>query len=158
MTKYFFAAVALLFSFSISASAGDAIYTGVFSSKAVSGYDTVAYFTEGKPVKGSKKFKTKYMGAEWRFSSQENLDTFLTDPQKYAPQYGGYCAWAMGGAENGTRGFKASGDPEVWQIVDGKLYLNYDEDIYGKWTKDIPGFIEKADRFYPETVEFEDDE
>lgn len=157
MIKKIAAALTLLFSLSITASAGDAIYTGIFSSKAVGGYDTVAYFTEGKPVKGSKKFKTTYMEAEWRFSSQENLDAFLADPQKYAPQYGGYCAWAMGGAENGTRGFKASGDPKIWKIVDGKLYLNYDEDIYEKWSVDIPGFIEKADRFYPETVEFEEE-
>ena len=113
----------------------------------------MAYFTEGKPVKGSKKFKTKYMGAEWRFANQENLDTFLADPAKYAPQYGGYCAWAMGGAENGTRGFAAKGDPKEWKIVDGKLYLNYDDKIRAKWEKDIPGFIAKADVFYPETVD-----
>ncbi|WP_394805232.1 YHS domain-containing (seleno)protein [Kordiimonas aquimaris] len=150
-------AVSLILGGTYAAAAGeDPIYTSWTSSKAVGGYDTVAYFKEGKPVKGSKKFKTKYMDAEWRFSSQENLDLFLADPAKYAPQYGGYCAWAMGGAENGTRGFTASGDPEIWKIVDGKLYLNYDKSVAKKWNVDIPGFIEKADRFYPETVDLEE--
>lgn len=136
-----------------ASAADDPIYTGLFNNRAVSGYDTVAYFTEGKPVKGNKKFRTEYMDTEWRFSSQENLDLFLADPAKYAPQYGGYCAWAMGGGDNGTRGYKASGDPEQWEIVDGKLYLNYNAEVKGKWVQDIPGFIEKADRFYPVVVD-----
>ena len=155
MIKNMLVAISLIFGGAIAANATDPIYTGTFNDRAVSGYDTVAYFTQGKPVKGSKKFKTEYMDAEWRFSSQENLDLFLGDPAKYAPQYGGYCAWAMGGAENGTRGFTASGDPEVWRVVDGKLYLNYDKKVSEKWVVDIPGFIEKADRFYPETVDLE---
>ena len=155
MMKRILIALSLVFAGSVAAVADDPIYTGVFNSRAVSGYDTVAYFTEGKPVKGSKKFKTEYMGAEWRFSSQENLDLFLAEPAKYAPQYGGYCAWAMGGAESGKRGYTASGDPKVWKIVDGKLYLNYDKSIYDKWVVDIPGFITKADKFYPETVDLE---
>ena len=129
-----------------AAAADEPIYTGIFSSNAVSGYDAVAYFTEGKPVKGSKKFQTEYMDTKWRFSSQENLDKFLADPTRYAPQYGGYCAWAMAG------GYKASGDPDQWKIVDGKLYLNYDAKIKAKWEVDIPGFIEKADVNYPEVV------
>lgn len=131
---------------SASASADEAIYTGIFNDHAVSGYDTVAYFTDGKPVKGEKKFRTDYMGAEWRFSSQENLDAFLADPAKYAPQYGGYCAWAM------ASGNKASGDPKHWKIVGGKLYLNYNADVKAEWEKDIPGFIEKADAQYPVAV------
>lgn len=143
----------LMFGASVAAAAGDPIYTGTFSNKAVGGYDTVAYFTEGKPVKGEKKFRTEYKGAEWRFASQENLDTFLADPEKYAPQYGGYCAWAMAGAENGTRPFGAKGSPKHWEIVDGKLYLNYDANIKDKWVKDIPGFIGKADTFYPQFLE-----
>lgn len=155
MIKRILLAVSLIIGGTFAATADDPIYTGTFSSKAVGGYDTVAYFTEGKPVKGSKDFTTKYMGAEWRFASQENLNLFLADPAKYAPQYGGYCAWAMGGADNGTRGFTAKGDPEVWKIVDSKLYLNYDKSISEKWHTDIPGFIEKADRFYPETVDLE---
>lgn len=143
----------LLVGASVTASAADEpIYTGLFNNRAVSGYDTVAYFTEGKPVKGSKKFRTEYMDTEWRFSSQDNLDLFLADPARYAPQYGGYCAWAMAGGDNGTRGYKASGDPKQWKIVDGKLYLNYDASVKADWEQDIPGFIEKADRFYPVIV------
>ena len=129
-----------------AAATDEPIYTGIFSSNAVSGYDAVAYFTEGKPVKGSKKFQTEYMETKWRFDSQQNLDKFLANPTKYAPQYGGYCAWAMAG------GYKASGDPKQWKIVDGKLYLNYDAKIKAKWEVDIPGFIVKADVNYPEVV------
>lgn len=145
LMKSILVAVALVFG-GAAASADDQIYTGTFSSTAVSGYDAVAYFTDGKPTKGSKKFQTEYKGAKWRFSSQENLDTFLADPARYAPQYGGYCAWAMAG------GYKASGDPEQWKIVDGKLYLNYDASVKAEWEQDIPGFIAKADVNYPVVV------
>ena len=72
----------------------DPIYTGIFSDKAIKGYDTVAYFTEGKPIKGKEQFSIEYMKATWLFSSQQNLDLFTGNPQKYAPQYGGYCAYA----------------------------------------------------------------
>ncbi|PCI59549.1 MAG: YHS domain protein [Kordiimonadales bacterium] len=145
-------AIALIFTVAITgaAAADDSIYTGTFSSKAVSGYDTVEYFKSGVPTKGNKKFKTEYKDAEWRFSSQENLDLFLADPTKYAPQYGGYCAWAM------SSGYTASGDPKQWAIVDGKLYLNYDKSIKKKWDADRPGFIVKADVEYPK--KFADDE
>jgi hypothetical protein len=119
------------------------IYTGTFSSLAVGGYDPVAYFTEGKPVKGDKQFTLKHEGAEWRFVSAANRDAFVADPAKYAPQYGGYCAWAV------SQGYTASGDPKYWKIVGGKLYLNYDADVQKKWEKDIPGFIVKADHNWP---------
>ncbi len=95
------------------------VYTGTFSNTAVSGYDTVAYFTQGKPVKGSTEFRTTYNGAEWRFASAANLAKFRANPGRYAPQYGGYCAWAV------SQGYTASGDPTVWKVVGGKLYLNY---------------------------------
>lgn len=114
------------------------IYTGRFSDTALQGYDPVAYFTEGKPVKGSKDFTTEYMGATFRFVSAKNLETFLADPVEYAPQYGGYCAWAM------ADGKHAKGDARFWKIVDGKLYLNYNSGIQKKWEADIPGFIESA--------------
>lgn len=135
---------------SATAQAGeDQIYTGLFNNRAAGGYDVVAYFSDGKPVKGSKKFQTEYRGAEWRFVSQAHLDAFLKAPEKYAPQYGGYCAWAMG------RGYAAKGDPEVWRIVDGKLYLNYDESVREKWEMDIPGFIAKGNVNYPKLVDLE---
>jgi YHS domain-containing protein len=123
------------------------IYTGLFSKQAVSGYDTVAYFTQGRPVKGDSRFATNYMGYEWRFSSEESKKMFLAAPEMYAPQYGGYCAWAV------SQGHTASGDPNFWKIVNGKLYLNYDKDVQKKWDLDIPGFIEKANRNWPAVLE-----
>ncbi|NVJ99211.1 MAG: YHS domain-containing protein [Alphaproteobacteria bacterium] len=142
----------IFFILSPSAFAGeDPIYTGVFSNKAAGGYDVVAYFTEGKPVKGEKVYQTSYMGAEWRFASMAHKEAFEADPARYAPQYGGYCAWAM------ARGYTASGDPKEWRIVDGKLYLNYDADIKAKWEKDIPGFIAKANVNFPNLVDLEDE-
>jgi len=132
-----------------AADAKEPIYTGVFNDRAVGGYDTVEYFKSGKATKGKKAFQIEFMGADWRFVSQENLEAFKANPEKYMPQYGGYCAWAM------ARGATASGDPKLWKIVDGKLYLNYSEDVLADWEKDIPGFIMKADRMYPETVDLE---
>jgi len=122
-----------------SAQAADPVYTGTFSNKAISGYDTVAYFTDGKAVKGSSDFTTNYQGAKWQFSNAANLETFKANPTQYAPQYGGYCAWAV------AQGSLASGDPEVWNIVDGKLYLNYNKDVESKWLPNKHEFIEQAD-------------
>ncbi|MDP5253074.1 MULTISPECIES: YHS domain-containing (seleno)protein [unclassified Vibrio] len=133
--------------FSLSAHAQDPVYTSFFSSKAVGGYDTVAYFTENKPVKGSDQFKTRYQGADWYFSSQENLDLFVNNPDKYAPQYGGYCAWAVA-AKNDF----APGDPLHWRIVGDKLYLNYDQSVQEMWNKDIPGFIAQAEQNWPALI------
>lgn len=121
----------------------DPVYTGTFSNLAVGGHDPVAYFTEGRPVKGERQYSLKHLGAEWRFASAANRDAFAADPQRYAPQYGGYCAWAV------SQGYTASGDPRYWKIVDGRLYLNYDESVQKKWEADIPGFIGKADRQWP---------
>jgi len=125
------------------AAAADPVYTGFLSSTAVGGYDPVAYFKQGKPVKGSSQYSMKYKGATWKFSSKENLEAFKANPEKYAPQYGGYCAWAI------AMGKTAAGDPKYWKIVGGKLYLNYDADIQKRWEKDVPGFIQKADTKWP---------
>lgn len=122
------------------------VYTGLFSNLAIDGHDPVAYFTEGKPVKGSKDFSTEYQGAEFRFASQANLDAFLADPQKYAPQYGGYCAWAA--AQNKT----APGKAEYWAIVDDKLYLNFSKKVQDDWNEDREGFITKADENWPDLL------
>jgi YHS domain-containing protein len=122
------------------------VYTATFSSLAVGGYDAVAYFKAGKPVEGTAAFSTDYKGATWHFASKENLDAFKANPIAYAPQYGGYCAWAV--AQGGT----ASGDPLLWKIVGGKLYLNYDQGVQAKWEKDIPGFIAKADKNWPSVL------
>lgn len=112
---------------------------------AVSGYDVVSYFTdEGVPVEGSEEFTVRYEGFDYRFASADNADTFIEDPAKYAPAYGGYCAWAIGANDA-----LAPGDPQVYEIVDGKLYLNFNEDVQGRWQADIPGFIASADTNYP---------
>lgn len=138
-------AVMVLAFISFNALAANNIYTGWFSNKAVSGYDAVAYFTENKPVRGSARFKYEYKGAEWYFSSEEHLNMFKERPEKYMPQYGGFCAWAVA-----TKKSRAAGDPNFWKIVDGKLYLNYDQAVQNKWLEDIPKFIKAADKNWPE--------
>ncbi|MTI09409.1 YHS domain-containing (seleno)protein [Curvivirga aplysinae] len=120
------------------------IYTGWLSDQAVGGYDTVSYFTNGEPVKGSKDHKVTWNGATWLFSSAENKALFEADPEKYAPQYGGYCAWAVAEVNEGYEG-----DPKIWKIVDGKLYLNNNDSVQERWNKDIPGFIETANKNWP---------
>lgn len=106
---------------------------------AIKGYDTVAYFNTGKALKGNESFAFKWHDMTWYFSTRENRDLFAAGPEKYAPQYDGYCAWAM------TESRKAQTDPEEWKIVDGKLYLNCSKAAYEKWSRDIPGNIKKAD-------------
>ena len=106
---------------------------------AIKGYDSVAYFKDGKALKGSESFSFPWHTMTWYFRTGENRDLFAASPEKYAPQYDGYCAWAM------TESRKAITDPEVWRIVDGKLYLNCSMSAYQKWIKDLPGNIKKAD-------------
>lgn len=130
-----------------SALAKDPVYTGTFSSLAVSGYDPVAYFTMGKPVEGKSDLEYEWNGAIWRFASRQNLDAFKAMPEDYAPQYGGYCAWAV------SQGYTASANPEAWKIVDGKLYLNYSKDVQARWERDIPGNVAKANVNWPKILE-----
>ena len=112
---------------------------------AVSGFDVVSYFTgDGVPVEGAEEFTVRYQGFDYRFASAKNADTFIADPAKYAPAYGGYCAWAIG-----ANAALAPGDPQVYKIVDGTLYLNFNEAVSERWNKDIPGFIAKGDTNYP---------
>ena len=111
---------------------------------AIKGYDPVAYFEQGEPVKGSNEFQHEWQGATWRFSSVSNRDLFAADPDKYAPRYGGYCAYAV------SQGSTADIDPEAWTLVEDKLYLNYNRQVREIWAKDIPGNIKKADRHWPE--------
>ncbi len=110
---------------------------------ALRGYDAVAYFTEGKPVAGRAEFQHKWNGAVWQFSSAANRDAFTKNTEKYAPQYGGYCAYAV------SRGYTADGDPQVWKIVDGKLYLNYNQEARQLWEADISSNIAKGDENWP---------
>jgi YHS domain-containing protein len=114
---------------------------------AIKGYDPVAYFTDGKPVKGSKDFTTEWQKATWRFASAKNRDLFAKDPERYAPQYGGYCAYAV------SQGYTADIDPDRWRIVGGKLYLNYSEKAQGLWEKDIPNHIAAGDKNWPKIKE-----
>lgn len=113
---------------------------------AVSGYDPVAYFTVGEPTKGSTDFESTYKGATYRFASAENKATFDADPAAYAPQYGGYCAWAV------AQGKTAPGNVKNWAIEDGKLYLNYNNGVQKKWNKDRAGFIQKANTEWPTLI------
>ncbi|MEM9765532.1 MAG: YHS domain-containing (seleno)protein [Pseudomonadota bacterium] len=146
-TTAFAAALGLAALAPIAATASeDPIYQS-FLGTAIDGTDPVAYFTEGKPVEGSSDFTHEWNGATWRFSSAENRDLFVENPEKYAPQYGGYCAWAV------AQGYTAATDPEAWAIVDDKLYLNYNQDVQARWNKDIPGFIASADGNWPTVLE-----
>lgn len=111
---------------------------------ALHGYDPVAYFTVGAPTKGSASFTAKYEGASYHFASAENMRKFKANPSAFAPQYGGFCAMGVALEK------KLDGDPAVWKIVDGKLYLNVNADVSVAWQRDIPGNLEKANEYWPE--------
>ncbi|MEM6450854.1 MAG: YHS domain-containing (seleno)protein [Cyanobacteria bacterium P01_D01_bin.105] len=114
---------------------------------AIGGADPVAYFDDGLAagefVEGSADYTHEWKGVTWQFASAENRDAFAAEPEKYAPQYGGYCAWAA--AQNQLAGIS----PGAWSVVDGKLYLNANKNIQARWEKDIPGFIAQADDNWP---------
>ena len=117
-----------------------------FLGQAIRGYDPVAYFKQGKAIKGQKKFQYEWKEAKWYFISQQNRDDFIQSPESYAPQYGGYCAWAV------SQGYTASTDPEAWHIHQGKLYLNYSKEVQKTWSEDIPGNIQKGDKNWPKLL------
>jgi hypothetical protein len=120
------------------------VYAGSGRNIAISGYDAVSYFTgDGTPQPGNEANAVVYNGVQYHFASVENAETFQADPAHYVPAYGGYCAWA---AANGDL---APGDPEVYRIVDDRLYLNFNGAVQTRWVADIPGFIESADENYP---------
>ena len=110
---------------------------------AIRGYDPVAYFTDGKPIKGDPNYVHQWMGASWQFASESNLESFVNNPEKYAPQYGGYCAYAA------SSGYIASTDPMAWTIYNDKLYLNYSTSIRKRWSKNKDGHITSADKNWP---------
>lgn len=111
---------------------------------AILGYDVVSYFADGKPTPGNDQFTTQYQGATWKFATAEHLRTFRQSPERYLPQYGGYCAWGVGDQND-----LFPSDPTAWRIVDGKLYLNYNAEVQSNWLKDIPGFIKSANQNWP---------
>ena len=126
-----------------AAAAAGPVNTTLFGN-AIDGYDPVAYHTMGKPVEGSRKYTYEWMDATWRFANAAHRDLFAADPEKYAPAYGGYCAYGV------SQGAKIDIDPEAWRIVDGKLYLNKNKQVQRIWLRDIPGYIELADKKWPD--------
>jgi YHS domain-containing protein len=110
---------------------------------ALRGHDPVAYFTGGKPTPGAATFQSKFDGATYQFSSAANKDMFDKEPAKFAPQYGGFCAFAA------AKGAKFDADPSVFKVVDGKLYMNFNADVSSKWNADVPGHIKAANTNWP---------
>ncbi len=110
---------------------------------ALRGYDPVAYFMQGQAVKGVPQFQARHQGAVFHFASQASRDAFIASPDKYTPQYGGYCAFGM------ASGYKAATDPAAFTVVGGKLYLNYNREVQKMWSADIVGFVSKADQNWP---------
>lgn len=113
---------------------------------AIDGTDAVAYFTQSAPIPGDAAITFDYMEATWRFASESNRDAFAAAPATYAPQYGGYCAFAV------SRDYTASTVPEAWSIVDGKLYLNFSSRVKRRWERDIPGNIAAGDANWPDVL------
>lgn len=140
--------ITVLFFLSVITPSLQAQKASVFSTKAgaIKGYDPVAYFSESKAVKGEKSFSYEWQGATWYFSSAENLAAFTGNPEKYAPQYGGYCAYAV------SQGYTAGINPDAWRIVEDKLYLNYSSGVQRKWEANQAAFIEQADKNWPKVL------
>ncbi len=114
---------------------------------AIRGTDPVAYFTADQPVVGRKEFSHDWAGATWYFASAQNRDVFRAEPSQYAPQYGGFCAWAVA-----AKGRLYSTQPKNWSIVAGKLYLNYSDKIQDIWEADRQEFIKQGDVRWPEII------
>ena len=109
----------------------------------LAGHDAVAYFKQGKPVEGSAKYTATYNDAIYRFSNKDNRDAFNEDPARYAPQYGGFCAYGM------TFGKKFEIDGKAFEIVEGKLYVNKNRSVYEAWKKDVPTHLQQANSQWP---------
>ncbi|MEO0537060.1 MAG: YHS domain-containing (seleno)protein [Cyanobacteria bacterium P01_A01_bin.123] len=127
----------------VSSSATEPAAVFVENGIAIRGADPVAYFTAGNYVAGSPEYTYEWGDAIWQFASAENRDLFASNAEQYAPQYGGFCAWAV------SQGYTAAVDPTAWAIVDGKLYLNFDARVQSRWQRDIPGNIAKANQNWP---------
>jgi len=123
------------------------VYTGLVKGVAVGGYDAVAYHTVGKAVVGNPAITLEHEGVAWRFASEANRELFRAEPARYAPQYGGYCAYAV------SQGYTAKGDPKAWSIVGGKLYLNYTQPVKRDWDGQRQAFITLGDKNWPKVLE-----
>ena len=132
-----------LFVRSVGMFAGAPVYTT--ERGALDGYDPVAFFVEGRPVAGEDAHSMQWRGSRWKFSSAQNLERFRRDPEAFAPQYGGYCAYGM------ANGYTARTDPDTWTIVDGRLYLNFDADVKAQWQAERAPMIERADEHWLES-------
>ena len=128
----------------VPALAADPVNTGYFGGVAIMGYDPVAYFTEGRAVKGSEVFSYDWLGTPWQFASSKNRELFIADPTKYAPQYGGYCV-----GEVAFKGDTINIDPEAWAIIDGKLYLGYSKTFMAEFEARSGEFLTKAEANWP---------
>lgn len=147
--RHFLAAATALPALAFLAHPSFAAQPEVFAtdSVAINGFDPVAYFTEEKPVKGDASHSAEFNGAKWYFSSAENKAAFEAAPADYAPQFGGYCAYAV------SRGYTAPTDPEAWSVHEGKLYLNFSLRARELWSQDIPGNIAKGEANWPAVLE-----
>ncbi len=137
--------LALVLLFLISACTQKSNTSEVFATSegAIQGYDPVAYFTDSKPVKGTSEHVYSYLDQSWHFVSKEHLELFKSNPEKYVPQFGGYCAYGM------SRGYKAQTDPDAWTIAEGKLYLNYNLEVRATWNANQTELINKANANWP---------
>jgi hypothetical protein len=124
--------------------AGEPVNTGYFGGVAIMGYDPVAYFTEGRAMKGSEEFSYEWLGTPWQFASSKHRELFVGDPQKYAPQYGGYCV-----GEVAFKGDTINIDPEAWSIIDGKLYLGYGKQFMAEFEARPGEILAKAEANWP---------
>jgi len=137
--------VTYLFALGIFLAKAQAQKAEIFSpdGKAIKGYDVVAFFKDGKSVMGVDSLSVQWKNATWYFVNRSNLNSFQANPQGYAPQYGGYCAYGTAG------GHKAPVETDTWTIVNGKLYFNYNKDVKAMWLKDQAAYIKKADTNWP---------
>lgn len=126
------------------AQAAAEIHSTLFGNVAIDGYDPVAYHLDGVPTKGSADYSYDWHDAEWRFASADHRDRFIAEPERFAPAYGGWCAWAVA-----TKGEKVGTDPEAFSVVDGRLFLNYDKSIRKQWDADRAALIERGDQRWP---------
>ena len=142
--RAFGASVSVALMLSCIPALADSVNTGYFGGVAIMGYDPVAYFTEGRPMKGSKEFSYEWLGTPWQFANGKHRDLFVGDPTKYAPQYGGYCV-----GEVAFNGFTVDNDPEAWAIIDGKLYLSYSKEFMEKFEAHPNDLLAKAEANWP---------
>lgn len=139
-------AVAAMVAVTVAAAVGAATKPVINTSRgqlALRGYDPVAYSADGRPTMGTASFEYRWRDAVWRFATADHRVRFIEEPERYAPQFGGYCAYAV------SRGYTAEGDPNVWRIVEGRLYLNYSTHAQKLWDQDVPGNIAKGRQHWP---------